>query len=114
MSFKTLPVKIQWLKNRQGAQCAPPQGQIELTDYCSKNKKSKGTKKCVVEKKLKFGKYRNCLKVVQLKNKINNIEKNEIDIDSLIKDNKEFINSNKLILKTQRRFKSERHIIRHK
>ena len=45
----------------------------------------------------------------QLENKINHLGKNEIDIDILKKDHKEFIRNNKLILKTQQRFKSERH-----
>ena len=43
----------------------------------------------------------NCLDVAQLENKINYLEKNEIDADSLKKDHKEFIKNNKLILKTQ-------------
>ena len=37
------------------------------------------------------------------------LEKNEINVDSLKKDRKEFKRNNKLILKTQQRFKSERH-----
>ena len=45
----------------------------------------------------------------QLENKINHLGKNEIDIDILKKDHKEFIRNNKLILKTQQRFKNERH-----
>ena len=40
---------------------------------------------------------------------MNCLEKNKIDIDSLEKDHKEFIKSNKLILQTQGRFKTERH-----
>ena len=40
--------------------------------------------------------------------KINYLGKNEINVDSLKKDHKEFIKNNKLILKTQQRFKSER------
>ena len=41
-------------------------------------------------------------------NKINHLEKNKIDIDSL-KDQKECIKNNKLILKTQQRFGSEQY-----
>ena len=37
------------------------------------------------------------------------LRKNEIDVDSLKKDHEEFIKNNKLILKEQQRFKSERH-----
>ena len=40
---------------------------------------------------------------------MNYLEKNEIDVDCLKKDHKEFIKNNKIILKTQQRFKSERH-----
>ena len=47
-------------------------------------------------------------KQLNLKKK-NHQGKNEIDVDSLKTDNKEFIKSNKLISKTQRKFKSERH-----
>ena len=34
----------------------------------SKGKKEKGTKKCVIKRKLKFGNYRNCLETTQLDN----------------------------------------------
>ena len=37
------------------------------------------------------------------------MKKNKIDINSLKKDHEEFIKNNKLILKTQQRFKSEKH-----
>ena len=53
-----------------------------------------------------FESYKNYL--TQLENKINHLEKNEVDADSLKKDHKELIKNKKLILKTQRRFKSER------
>ena len=39
----------------------------------------------------------------------NYLRKNKIDVDSLEKDQKEFVKNNKLILKTPQRFKSERH-----
>ena len=48
--------------------------------------------------------FTNCLQT-QLENKINYLEKNKIDIDSI----KEFIKNNKSILKIQQGFKSERH-----
>ena len=41
--------------------------------------------------------------------KINHLEKNETNINSINKCNLEFIKDNKLMWKTQRRFKSERH-----
>ena len=50
-----------------------------LTDDCKEDKKAKGTKKCAIKRRLKFSDYRDCL----LKNEI--------------------------ILKSQQRFKSERH-----
>ena len=80
-----------------------------LIDDSSEDKKAKGTKKCVIKRKLKFENYKNCLEATQLDNKINYLEKNEINLDSLEKDHKEFIKNNKLILKTQQRFKRERH-----
>ena len=56
-----------------------------------------------------FVNHKNCLEATQLDNKINYLEKNEINLDSLKKDHKEFIKNNKLILKTHQRFKRERH-----
>ena len=57
--------------------------------------------KSVIKRKLKTENYKNSLEVTQLENKINYLEKNEINIDSLKKDKKEFVKNNKLILKTQ-------------
>ena len=62
-----------------------------------------------MKRKLKFENYKNCLEATQLENKINYIEKNKIDIDSIKENYKEFIKNNKSILKTQQKFKSERH-----
>ena len=62
----------------------------------------------VKKRKLKFEDYKNCLIVIQFENKINHLEKNKINKDSLKKDHKEFMKINKLILKAQQRFKSER------
>ena len=66
-------------------------------------------KVCHKKNKLKFESYENCLEATQLENKINYKEKNKINIDSLKKNHKQFIKSNKSILKTQQRFKGERH-----
>ena len=63
------------------------------------------------KKKLKLEDYENCLEATQLENKINHLEKDEIDINSLKKNLKELIKNNKLILKTQKGFKGERHSI---
>ena len=48
-----------------------------------------------------------------LKNKINHLEKNRTDVNSLKEDHKEFIKSNKLILKSQQRLKGEKHNVFH-
>ena len=70
-----------------------------------KIKKAKGTKKCVIKRKLKFKNYKNCLEATQLGNKINHLEKNQTNIGSIKQINKK----NKLILGTQQRFKSGSH-----
>ena len=51
----------------------------------------KGTKKFVAKRKLKFENYKSYLKAAQLDNNINYLEKNEIAVDSLKKDYKEFM-----------------------
>ena len=51
--------------------------------------KIKKHKNCVI-KKLKFENYKNCLEAVPLKNKINHLEKNKIDVCSLKKGHEEF------------------------
>ena len=56
-----------------------------LIDDGSKDEKAKGTKKCVIKRKLKFENYKNCLEVTQLENKLNYLEQNKIKIDSLKK-----------------------------
>ena len=49
-----------------------------------------------------------CLEAAKIENKINHSEENKIDVDSLKEDQTEFIKSNKLILKTKQRFKSQK------
>ena len=58
-----------------------------LIDDGSEFEKVKGTKKGK-KRKLKFENYKKCLEAIQLENKINQIEKNNIDIAS-IKENHE-------------------------
>ena len=41
--------------------------------------------------------------------KVNQLEKNKVDVDSLRENHKEFIKNNKLILKLQQRFRREKH-----
>ena len=80
-----------------------------LIDDSSEDKKAKGTKKCVTKRKLKFESYKNCLEATQLDDKIS-IQK-EIKLTQIVlqKDHKEFIKYNKLLLKTQQRFRRDRH-----
>ena len=80
-----------------------------LIDDGSEDKKSKAAKRCVIKRKLKFENYKGCLEATQLENKINHLEKNKTDIDHIKENLKEFMKSRKSILKTQHRFKSERH-----
>ena len=56
-----------------------------LIDDGSEDEKAKGTKKCVIKRKLKFENYKNCLEVTQLENKLNYLEQNKIKIDILKK-----------------------------
>ena len=72
-----------------------------LKDNNDKDKKAKGTKKCVIKRKLKFQDYKNYLAATQIEKKINHLEKNKLDIDSLKEDQKEFVKNNKLIFKKQ-------------
>ena len=79
-----------------------------LIDDGNEDKKEKDTTKCVIKRKLKFENYKNCLEATQPDNKINYLEKNEINVYNLKKDHKKFIKSNKLLIKTQQRFKNEK------
>ena len=56
-----------------------------LTDNNNEDKKSKGTKKCVIKRKLKFKTYKNCLEAIQPDNKIEYLEKIKVNIDSVKK-----------------------------
>ena len=80
-----------------------------LKDYGSEDKKAKGTKKCVIKRKLKSEDYKNCFERTQLENKINQLEKTKVNIDNLKESHKECIKNNKLRLKSQRRFRSQKH-----
>ena len=44
------------------------------------DKKTKGTKKCVIKRKLIFEDFKNCLEATQIENKINHLEKNKVDV----------------------------------
>ena len=56
--------------------------------------KAKCTKKCVIKRKLKFEDYQDCLEESQIEKKINYLEKQKIDVDSVkkIKTNSQKIN----------------------
>ena len=56
-----------------------------VIDDSSEDEKAKGTKKCVIKRKIKFENYKNCLEATQLDNKIKYLKKNKISIDSLKK-----------------------------
>ena len=71
-----------------------------LKDNNDENKKAKGTKKCVIKRKLKFQDYKNCLEAAQIERKINYLRHKQIDVCSLKEDQKEFVKNNKLILET--------------
>ena len=56
-----------------------------LIDNGSEDKKTKGAKKCVIKRKLKFENYKNCLEATKLENEMKYLEKSKINIDSLKK-----------------------------
>ena len=67
----------------------------------SEDKKAKGTKTCVIKRKLKFENYKNCLYATQFEHKINHLEKkNKTDIDYIKVNYKELKKNNKSILRT--------------
>ena len=62
-----------------------------LTVDGSKDKKAKGTKRCVIKRKLKFQDYKSCLKASQIINIVNYLEKKEINVDCLKAYQRKFI-----------------------
>ena len=75
-----------------------------LIDDSSEDKKANDTKKCLIKWKRKFENYKNCLKAAQFENKINYLEKNRTDINSI----KEFIENNQTMLKIQQIFNNKK------
>ena len=55
----------------------------------------------MIKRTLKFQDYKNCLNSAKIECKINHLEQNEIGVECLKEDQKEFIKNNKLILKIQ-------------
>ena len=70
-----------------------------LIDDGSEDKRARDTKKNVKKRKIKFENYKNCLGATKLENKLNYLEKNKIDIDSIKENHKEFTKNSTLILK---------------
>ena len=75
-------------------------------DNNDEDEKPKNTKKCVIKRKLKFQDYKNCSEESRIENKINHLERKKL-VKIVWKIKKKFMKSNKLILKTKQRFKSE-------
>ena len=67
-------------------------------------------KKCVINRKLKFENYKNCLEATELDNKIKPLEKDKIGVNNIKKNHEKDIRNNKSILKTQQSIQSERHV----
>ena len=59
--------------------------------YLKDNNNDEGTKKCVIERNLKFRDYKKYLKASQIEKKINYLENKKIDVDCLKEDIKEFV-----------------------
>ena len=51
-----------------------------LIEDGSEDKKAKATKRYVIKRKIKFKNHKNCLESTQLDNKINYLEKNEMNV----------------------------------
>ena len=56
-----------------------------LKENNNEDKRAKDTKLCVIKIKLNFENYKICLEAAQIENKMNNLEKLKIDVDSLKK-----------------------------
>ena len=62
-----------------------------LTSNNDEDKRAKSTKKCLIERRIKFEDNKNCLEATGLENKINHLEKNKIDEDNLTEHHEEQI-----------------------
>ena len=76
-----------------------------LIDDGDENKKARSTEMCGIKQKLNFKDDKNCLEAIQLEIEINHLENNTLDVDKLTDHEK----SNRLILKSQQRLRSEIH-----
>ena len=55
-----------------------------LKDHGSKDKKAKGTKTCVINRKLNFENIKNCLEVTQIENKTKHFEKKKMKMTQMV------------------------------
>ena len=78
-------------------------GYSNLVDDGDENRNPKGTRKCTIKQKIKLKDHKNCVAANPLK-KIKDLEKKH----SLRKSHKDFIKRNKLVSKSQQRFKSKK------
>ena len=82
-----------------------------LTDNNDEDKNTKGSKRCVIKRKLKFDDYKHFLEATELENRINHLQQNNLDNNNLRKIMKNSLKNKKIILKSQQRFKSEKQYI---
>ena len=82
-----------------------------LTDNNDEDKNTKGSKRCVIKRKLKFDDYKHFLEATELENRINHLQQNNLGNNNLRKIMKNSLKNKKIILKSQQRFKSEKQYI---
>ena len=68
-----------------------PKTYTYLTDNNDEDNHAKGAKRFVVKRKIKFEDYKLCLEATQLENKINHLEKYNLNEDNFQENHKEFI-----------------------
>ena len=71
-----------------------------------KTKKQKA-QKSFIKQQFTFEDCKGCSEATQLENKIKQLAKNRLDVDSLRENYEEFIKNNKLLLRSQQRLRSE-------
>ena len=71
-----------------------------LDDISEDKKKLKAQKTCIIKRKLKFENYKSCLKTTRLDNKINPLEKNQVNVNRFKENYKEFIKKQLINIKT--------------
>ena len=60
-----------------------------LTDNNDEDKKTKDTKRCVIKRTLQFEDYKNFFKTIQLENKIEQLEKNKVNVGNIKENHKQ-------------------------